>query len=208
MVREDLPRAHCVSVGARYFEFTFDSIVWEGKKAVVYTVEEKTEEVREKQKLEYLAYQDSLTETFNRRYGEELFASFRRKGTSCTLIFADLDHLKYVNDTFGHGAGDEYILSFVASLRRQLRGEDRICRVGGDEFLIFMPECSEETARDRMAAVYTEFVQAKCAYPRSFSYGMEYIDKDMTISYEEAYHRLDVKMYEAKRRKGTRRGRI
>lgn len=208
MVREDLPRAHCFTVKDRYFEFAFDSVVWEGRKAVVYTVEEKTEAVREKQKLEYLAYQDSLTETFNRRYGEELFDSFRRKGTSCTLIFADLDHLKYVNDTFGHGAGDEYILSFVASLRRQLRGQDRICRVGGDEFLIFMPECPEGTARERMAAVYTEFVQAKCAYPRSFSYGMEYIDQDMGLSYEEAYHRLDAKMYAAKRRKGNRRGRL
>ena len=208
MGREDMPRAHCFLVKDRYFEFAFDSVLWEGRKAVVYTVEEKTEAVREKQKLEYLAYQDSLTETFNRRYGEELFDAFHRKGTSCTLIFADLDHLKYVNDTFGHAAGDEYILSFVASLRRQLRGQDRICRVGGDEFLIFLPECPEETARERMAAVYTEFVQERCAYPRSFSYGMEHIDQGMNLSYEEAYHRLDAKMYAAKRRKGNRRGRL
>ena len=205
-LRGEVTGTYTFDVGGRYFTYTCYAVAWSNRSAVVYTIAEKTAEVREKEALTDLAYQDPLTGVFNRRYSEKLFYSLDEEEVGYSLVFADLDHLKYVNDTFGHGAGDTYLLDFVASLRRCLRGEDRICRVGGDEFLIFLPSCAEETARERMEQVVSIFVAMESAHPRSFSYGVEYVAAGQRTAYEEVYHRLDGKMYAAKRRRGKRRG--
>lgn len=102
-------------------------------------------------KVEKLATTDSLTGLYNRRHfmerAESEFQRARRYRRPLSLIMADIDRFKRVNDTYGHGAGDQ-VLKFVASLARaELREMDVIGRYGGEEFIILMPETGLEGAR-------------------------------------------------------------
>jgi len=63
------------------------------------------------------------------------------------VLVADIDHFKSVNDTYGHAAGDCVLREFALRLRRNIRGIDLVCRMGGEEFIIVMPDTSVERAR-------------------------------------------------------------
>jgi diguanylate cyclase len=108
-------------------------------------VEVRTEEVYK------LAALDPLTGLYNRRSGEQRLAQemsrSTRNGHPLTVLALDLDDLKHVNDTFGHPAGDDLIRSFAERLNSAIRGSDLAFRLGGDEFLVLLPECKPEAVR-------------------------------------------------------------
>lgn len=92
----------------------------------------------------HLANHDVLTGLFNRRHFQEALESwvglalrYQRQGT---LLFIDLDKFKYVNDTYGHQFGDQYLNAVAKLLIANLRTTDIIARWGGDEFIVFLPE--------------------------------------------------------------------
>lgn len=105
------------------------------------TVAERTRDLVEKNKeLEVLSVTDKLTGLFNRRkldqvLDEELIRA-RRYGAQFALIIVDIDHFKQVNDTFGHGAGDDVLARLAQILRHTTRDADAIGRLGGEEFLV------------------------------------------------------------------------
>ena len=90
--------------------------------------------------LKHLAEHDPLTGLLNRRSFEreleQLASSIVRNGRSAALLVLDLDHFKQVNDTLGHSAGDELIVSLADVLKRRLRSTDVVARLGGDEFAV------------------------------------------------------------------------
>src|SRR4029077_10973293 len=92
-----------------------------------------------------------LTGLHNRRSGEERLAEeisrAQRHGRPLTILTLDLNGLKQVNDEFGHGAGDELIKCFAERLNKAIRGSDLAVRLGGDEFLVLLPECRPEEVR-------------------------------------------------------------
>jgi diguanylate cyclase (GGDEF)-like protein len=99
-----------------------------------------------------LANEDALTGIDNRRAtlaaAGDAFARSRSDGSLLSLALIDIDHFKQINDQFGHAAGDAVLVEVAASLRARLRGGNDICgRVGGEEFLLALPE------RDLKAAV-------------------------------------------------------
>ncbi len=102
-------------------------------------MEERTEEVYK------LAVLDPLTGLYNRRSGGQRLAEeisrAQRHGRPLTVLLLDLNNLKYVNDKFGHAAGDELIKYFAERLNKAIRGSDLAVRMGGDEFLVLLPEC-------------------------------------------------------------------
>jgi diguanylate cyclase len=108
-------------------------------------MEVRTEEVYK------LAVLDPLTGLYNRRSGEQRLAQevsrSERYGHPLTILLLDLDNLKYVNDKFGHAAGDELIKYLAERLNRAIRGSDLAVRLGGDEFLVILPECKLEEVR-------------------------------------------------------------
>jgi diguanylate cyclase (GGDEF)-like protein len=108
-------------------------------------MELRTEEVYK------LAVLDPLTGLHNRRSGEERLAEeisrSQRYGRPLTILTLDLNDLKHVNDKYGHAAGDELIKRFAERLNKAIRGSDLAVRLGGDEFLVLLPECKPEEVR-------------------------------------------------------------
>jgi diguanylate cyclase (GGDEF)-like protein len=98
---------------------------------------------------------DPLTGLYNRRYMEESLERelhrASRKNSTVGLMMLDVDHFKRFNDTFGHEAGDSVLRMLGDLFRRQFRGEDVVCRYGGEEFTIILPEASLEGTHQRAA---------------------------------------------------------
>lgn len=104
-------------------------------------------------KLENESIHDPLTGLFNRRFMEaalerELHRAKRRSATLAVLML-DVDHFKLLNDSFGHDAGDAVLSEVAACLKQSVRTEDVICRYGGEEFVVILPETDENLAMER-----------------------------------------------------------
>ncbi len=95
-----------------------------------------------------LAMIDALTGLYNRRFAEQRLAAevarSARKGHPLTVVVLDLNEFKQINDTYGHPAGDLALQQFAAALSRAVRTGDLAVRMGGDEFLLILPECNHE----------------------------------------------------------------
>ncbi len=97
-----------------------------------------------------MAVIDTLTGLNNRRFFDSNFPALveqaARKGRPLSLMILDIDHFKRVNDTYGHDAGDQILKAFASRIRRVVRASDIVCRLGGEEFAIVMPETPVEIA--------------------------------------------------------------
>jgi diguanylate cyclase (GGDEF)-like protein/PAS domain S-box-containing protein len=97
---------------------------------------------------------DPLTGLFNRRFMQQALdrelQRGRRKERPVAVIFIDIDHFKRFNDIFGHNAGDAVLRAFAELMRTFFRGDDVICRYGGEEFALILPESNEQNAAVRM----------------------------------------------------------
>lgn len=109
----------------------------------------KLEQTHIKELVDY-ANLDGLTGLYNHRYFNELlnhlFDKFRKDGIPLSLIMLDLDNFKNYNDTYGHSQGDEILKEISALIRGVIREKDILCRYGGDEFCIILPEAEKEEA--------------------------------------------------------------
>lgn len=120
-----------------------------------------------------------------------------------SVIFIDLDRLKSVNDRFGHDTGDKFLKYFAEKLSEFFRAEDRIGRLGGDEFLIVLRNCSEDMAKKKIEEVLKNFPpfspedDPSKSMDVSFSYGVEEWRKGMSLG--EVIKRADEKMYKMKK---------
>jgi PAS domain S-box-containing protein len=125
--------------------YTSSPIVERGElMGAVLTFNDVTERKRFEAQLQYLADHDPLTGLFNRRRFEQELARHlsydARYGSGGAVLALDLDNFKYVNDSFGHKAGDEVITRVARTVSERLRETDTLARLGGDEFAILLPE--------------------------------------------------------------------
>ncbi len=99
------------------------------------------------------ATRDQLTGVANRAHFERSLDArikeFHAKGTICSLVVADIDFFKRINDEFGHHVGDHALMSFAKLLQQNTRVEDLVARYGGEEFVIICPNCQVENAVER-----------------------------------------------------------
>jgi diguanylate cyclase (GGDEF)-like protein len=112
--------------------------------------------------LRRMATEDPMTGTMNRRAFfpllDSLFEHARRHGKPLTVLMADIDRFKAINDIYGHAAGDRVIQGFAAILKRGVRQDDIICRYGGEEFCIALPGADAQ-----LAATIAERLRAMAA---------------------------------------------
>ena len=152
-----------------------------------------------------LALTDSLTGLANRRAYEERIEEellrAQRMGRSLALILLDVDHLKQMNDTFGHAAGDQLLRAVADVLRSRTRGIDLAARLGGDEFILLLPETDRTGAMVALERLMEGIAEQRIqGQPIQISAGVAvYPDDGRT---EEALRKhADDDLYQAKRRR-------
>jgi len=156
--------------------------------------------------LRQYAEHDSLTDLYNRR----IFLEFLHKNkslatrlkTPLSLLVLDIDNFKTINDNFGHLVGDEVLIDFARNMQNNLRKEDVIGRMGGEEFAIFLPNISIEAAitfaeRLRSMVEAKPVLSSKGQINYTISIGITNIESHTSI--EQALDTADSAMYEAKR---------
>ena len=154
------------------------------------------------EEFERLALVDSLTGLSNRRVAEGCLKSeaarSERYGHPLTVVSFDLDKFKQVNDTYGHLAGDEVLKEFARRLASAVRLSDMAARMGGDEFLVLLPECTPSQVHallDRLRPMETEYAGTKI--PICFSAG--WVGYEKGESTEQFLERADRTLYAEKR---------
>jgi len=151
---------------------------------------------------------DSLTGLHNRRYMEghlkTLVAESLQNGRALSVLIADIDHFKKVNDTYGHDGGDAVLREFSARFRRNTRGIDLACRLGGEEFVIIMPDTdlarAYQVAERMRACIEAEPFQVnpQTAIRVTASVGLATLER-VDDTPETLYKRADNALYAAKR---------
>lgn len=100
---------------------------------------------------------DPMTQVANRAEFDRMLALFveahQETELTCSLVMADIDHFKHINDTFGHQAGDEAIVTFASLLKSMCRSGDLVARYGGEEFAVLCADCDNATAAVRAEAM-------------------------------------------------------
>jgi diguanylate cyclase (GGDEF)-like protein len=171
-------------------------------------VDQRTAELREIHgQLEKAAFYDSLTGLPNRRLLEERFAfcgaAARRRGDRFALLLIDLDRFKEINDNLGHDAGDALLVEAGCRLATTVRECDVVARMGGDEFVILLPETGDRTSVEsvctRILAVLTEPMLFNGRLIRTAASIGVALFPDHGATWQTMYKSADLALYEAKR---------
>jgi diguanylate cyclase (GGDEF)-like protein len=158
------------------------------------------------ERLKKLSFHDSLTNLYNRHYLEYLFKTLdERKSYPITILIADLDGLKDINDNKGHLEGDNYIKKSTEVMKKVLRKSDYLFRIGGDEFAFLLPKTDKEMAKKISKRVEAEISKyntniEKYEEKLSISIGVATCNNNCE-SLEKVMDLADKRMYKNKRRK-------
>jgi len=176
-------------------------LVDDGGKAikVVGTVQDITDYKKAEEEILYLSHHDQLTGLYNRRYFDNAIKKLDdEKYVPLTLVLADVNGLKLTNDAFGHKAGDILLEKIANILKRECRTEDIVVRIGGDEFVLLLPETDAENADiiiNRInAAIANEKIDNMIL---SLAMGFA-VKKDISDDINEVYKKAEDEMYKYK----------
>lgn len=156
--------------------------------------------------LRRMANHDNLTGLVNRKYFVEQLETevnrIKTTGGSSALFFFDLDRFKYINDTYGHAAGDRLLVQIATQLNKRIRGRDLVARFGGDEFTLLAYNTNLKGAREIAEAFLKlirdfTFYEAGDAFKVHFSIGVTIIDDDIHTS-QDYINEADSAVHDAK----------
>lgn len=142
-------------------------------------------------------YTDALTGIYNRRYYEE---RIRNSNMSAGVAMIDLDDFKIYNDTFGHDAGDLVLTTVVGIIKDNIRRTDMLIRMGGDEFLLVMPDIGEQAFADKLKQIQEKVHSSKVpGYSQlRISVSIGGVLSGLGNTVEQAIRKADQFMYQAK----------
>ena len=167
-------------------------------RGIIGLINNVTEQEESKRKLERLSYTDELTGVYNRTFFDNFIKNLSADMFPLSIISADCDDLKTINDKYGHMVGDEYIRMSVTMMKPVIPENSVICRTGGDEFVIFMPRVTAETAQ-RFVSILNEMedIFSIKEYKLSVSFGTS-TAASIDDSIEEYIALSDAEMYRHK----------
>jgi diguanylate cyclase (GGDEF)-like protein/PAS domain S-box-containing protein len=153
-------------------------------------------------KLAEQATHDHLTGLYNRHAFETFLDEERqraeRNGQAFTLVMADIDHFKAINDSYGHLLGDDILREVAAIMRRRLRGSDILARWGGEEFLALLPETDEAGGRQLAEAIRAEVAAADFPGPGRVTISLGVAGHARGLELKDLTRRVDDALYQAK----------
>lgn len=153
--REMIRTKDCVMIGAEgqrtSVQVSMSPLPWEGLPVIYVLLNDVSALKASEERLRLLSITDSLTGAYNRRHfideAEKEIIRARRYNHATGLLLLDIDHFKRVNDTYGHAIGDEALKAFTAACQHELRSNDVLGRLGGEEFAVLLPETDGTGAR-------------------------------------------------------------
>jgi len=162
-------------------------------------VEDISEKKRKEEEILYLSFHDQLTGLYNRRfYEEELRRLDKERNLPISIIMGDVNGLKLINDSFGHGVGDELLIKAAEIISKGCRSDDIISRVGGDEFVILLPQTNEFEAEQMISRIKNLSSYEKVgSIDISVSFGFETKNK-MEYKIEDVFKKAEDDMYNHK----------
>lgn len=194
-----------------YIETSVANIIYLGEPAFLAYLRDITDRKQVEEKLRYLSLHDSLTGLYNRVYFEEEMRRLESgRFDPIGLIMCDVDGLKLINDTLGHDKGDELLLATTRVIRESFRGSDVVSRVGGDEFVVLLPNSPRpvvENLCNRILDAVTKYNEVEPELLLSISLGFATRDgasSSMAELYTEADHNMyREKLYRSKNARNT-----
>jgi diguanylate cyclase (GGDEF)-like protein len=150
-------------------------------------------------RLNFKASHDELTGAYNRAGYDLLLSSIDLNNTYMMLF--DVDNFKTINDTYGHEIGDKALIKLVKVLRSNFRSDDYICRIGGDEFVVFMVHTAEmqhNLLAQKMDEINRELAETDDGVP-AISISVGIMDGKDAADTETLYKKADEAMYESKK---------
>lgn len=152
-----------------------------------------------------MALTDSLTGLNNRRFAMERLTQLVQAGDPYAVLMLDLDHFKAINDTYGHAIGDLVLTKVASALRDNLREHDLIARIGGEEFLVAIPNASSRQAlhtAERLRAVINQMIvqdsEKDISVKVTASIGLFHSQDQTTTEVSALMAQVDTALYQAK----------
>jgi diguanylate cyclase (GGDEF)-like protein/PAS domain S-box-containing protein len=158
--------------------------------------------------LRHISIRDALTAVNNRAYFEEELSRLDRgRRMPVSVIVADVDGLKAVNDTHGHAAGDEVLRRTAAALQSCIRAEDVVARIGGDEFAVLLPQADARVARQVIGRIRDRLARFDArTRPLATMISLGAATAERPGELQDALRLADKRMYEDKRRRSSSHG--
>lgn len=148
------------------------------------------------------AVTDGLTGLYNRGYFDanldQQIAFSLRADRPVTLLLADLDHFKAINDTYGHSAGDRALQGFARLLKQSSRKSDIVCRYGGEEFAVILPGCSSDQAYQAAERLRKKVAEYDFGFPLTVSIGLACSSTMFSCTASQLVENADSALYCAK----------
>ena len=168
---------------------------------VILSSRDVTERKQMEEQLKYLSLHDNLTGLYNRTYFEQEMSRLQKGRFSLFgIIVCDIDGLKFINDTRGHKAGDDLIISAAEAIKSSFRAEDMVARIGGDEFAVLLLNCDSKTIGKACRRIRQNVSNHNKENPENYlsiSIGFA-ISNEEKVSVTDIFKEADNKMYKEK----------
>ena len=171
----------------------------DGRAVAMSVATDVTEDRKKQKKITYISYHDSLTDLHNRRYYEDNLSKLDiPENYPLTIVMSDINGLKLINDAFGHGAGDELLISAANIISDSCRETDLIARIGGDEIIIAMPNTGGIEAEKIIEKINEEAKKVEVeSMELSISFGFD-TKNEISEDISEIYRSAEDLMYREK----------
>lgn len=174
---------------------------------VIFAVENINEQKNRETHLKIKAETDAMTGLLNRQAGLDKINSFLNDKKVGMLCLFDVDKFKSINDTYGHQTGDEVILAVKEAMKKTFRDNDVLLRLGGDEFIVYIPSVTTEEIGIHVISRFFETlaktkIESIPDYSISISLGAAFFKGEDNINIDELYHRADTQAYQSKKIEG------